>query len=82
MNKVLHHWFCFLQDEDSMHNVREVWYLSNNTIQYRSNDTDGETRYYNSSITDFESKFKVIVEEDFFESSTSTNISQLEDDSL
>jgi hypothetical protein len=64
MDKVTHHWFCFLQDEDGMHSVREVYLTENNRIHYRSNDMDLETRYYQSSVSDFEYKFKVnIVDE-------------------
>ncbi len=63
MNKVLYHWFCLLQDEEQYHNVREVFYLDNKTIQYRSNDIDGQSRWYNDSIADFEFKFKVNIGE-------------------
>ena len=59
MKKVLFHWFCHLQDDQQLQNVREVWYLDNNTIQYRSNDIDGQTRYYNDTIAKFEKTFKV-----------------------
>lgn len=59
MKKVKYHWICFLQDEEKMHNVREVMLLENAEVHFRSNDTDGETRYYTWSVSKFESTFKI-----------------------
>lgn len=61
--KVLHHFVGFAQDEDQVQTVREIFILDTNEVYYRSNDIDGETRYYTSSIPDFENEFKVNIGE-------------------
>lgn len=57
--KVINHWVCFLKDENGLHTVHEVYYLDDKTIKFRSIDIDGGTRYYGSTVAEFEFEFKI-----------------------
>ncbi len=59
MKRIICSFNCFLQDKDNMHNVRHIDLQQDRTVYMRSNDIDGETRYYTKTFAEFEVEFKV-----------------------